>query len=105
MSTPPVTPRPDPITPRVTLWASIGTVLAGLIAAGIDLGWKAPVGNNVMDWVRSLLPVVFAYVAVRYGAGLAKKETTPLADPRTDAGVPLVPAPASSGGSSLSTEY
>lgn len=84
--------RPDPITGRVTLWATIGTIVAGLIATGIDLGWKAPVGNNVMDWIRSLLPVVIAYFAVRQGAALAKERTTPLADPKTADGHDLVPA-------------
>ena len=83
-------PRPDPITPRVTMWATIGTVTAGLISAAVDIGWKQPEGNHVMDWVYSLLPVVFAYLAVRQGAALAKEHTTPVADPAIEVDGQLV---------------
>jgi hypothetical protein len=85
-------PRPDPITPRVTMWATIGTVAAGLISAAIDIGWKQPEGNHVMDWVYSLLPVLFAYLAVRQGAALAKEHTTPLSSPQDADGNKLEPA-------------
>jgi hypothetical protein len=82
--------RPDPITPRVTMWATLGTVAAGLISAAVDIGWKQPAGNHVMDWVYSLLPVVLAYVAVRKGAALAKEHTTPLESPQDEDGNELV---------------
>lgn len=86
------TSRPDPITPKVSFWTLLFALGGALITAAIDIGWQLPEGNNLMDWVRAILILIFAAGGVRVGAGKAKQHTTPLSDPRDEHGRKLVPA-------------
>lgn len=83
--------RPDPITPKTLGWTTALAILGAIISAAIDTGWKLPEGNNVMDWVRSILILLFAAAGVYVGAQKAKRETTPLESPRDQFGRKLVP--------------
>lgn len=83
--------RPDPVTPKTSLWAILLGVVGAVLAAAIDLGWHLPASNNLMDWVRSILILLFAAGGVYVGAQKAKREVTPLLDPRDEFLRKLVP--------------
>jgi hypothetical protein len=96
--------RPDPITPKTLGWTTALAILGAIVSAAIDTGWKLPETNNTMDWVRSILILLFAAAGVYVGASKAKRETTPLIDPRDEHGRKLVPA-GSTGRGDVASSY
>lgn len=76
----------EPVMTAGTLAGLVAGVIALLIAFGV--GVTPEQQKSILDFI----PAVFAFAAPIVAAYFARKQVTPVADPKNDQGVPLIPA-------------
>lgn len=74
--------NPEPVWTVAGATAGVTAVAAGLVAFGVDV---------TPEQTAAIVSIV-AIVVSSVGAFIARRKVTPLANPKTDKGVPLVPA-------------
>ncbi|MFK0249296.1 hypothetical protein ACIQUM_31745 [Amycolatopsis azurea] len=93
MAAPRSRPRPILDSIRSGAWK---TILGTLVAAAVSFGFlnadQATLLDNIVAALATLITLVTSFVAQLHVLGRAEPQVTPVADPRDDSGIPLVPA-------------
>lgn len=74
--------NPEPVWTVAGATAAVTAVTAGLVAFGVDV---------TPEQTAAIVSIVAIAVA-SIGAFLARRKVTPLSNPKTDTGAPLIPA-------------
>lgn len=83
--------RPEPVRDAATAAAAITTVVGLLLTLSVVFHWITPDDSAVLGpALGSAIPTVVGAVSTIVAALRARRQVTPLSDPRDDEGSPLV---------------